>query len=484
MVSVGSFSASLSNKVFVETSKHEGTIEKNKMRRRLLHGKKEQGDDDKHHDDDEEEDSKKNIFIHGEDFMQEIFLRLPIKSLHRLKYLSKISSSLISSPCFLPKYLTTRKISTCPLMLGFFYQLNPFLDRKNTSGNRPAIRFIPCSSEAKKLMMKEDDDHNQEAALAGVLPFDESLSFLLIKGEDDYPGYYDEGYGPMFISIVASSNGFLLCRKECGIFTEYCVCNPFTQQWILLPQPPSDRWWRCVVEGFICEGNNTYPCLDWVNYKVVRALKPGSGNKIFSSYFTVEIFSSETGEWLQLELNTGPSYQAVRLHWPIVSRSLISKNGTVCTAAICNEKSLVECAVTFNLNHLDVNQQLQVIPLPVHICDDAHNKLDESEGLIRFIRYENKFLEIYELNEDEMKWLLKYTISMREVLPDHSGCHFDFEALQPLNSALVLLNLRNQKKVLLDMKNKTVELISEFATSKRVHIVYPYYWPCWPPLIN
>ncbi|KAF5203157.1 hypothetical protein FRX31_007250 [Thalictrum thalictroides] len=191
-------------------------------------------------EDAQENDSNNNKIVIHEDVIEEIFLRLPLKSLHRCKSLSKTSGCLISSASFLPRYLVTRRIKMSSLMLGFFYQPFVFSGEDTT---RPQIKFIPCSSVAEKLMMNEVDHQNA----CGVLPFDESLSFLLLAETNNNVEYDDIMKG---VYIDASSNGFLLCRREpeFGLcYFHYYICNPVTKQWVSLPRPPNNTELRTGI---------------------------------------------------------------------------------------------------------------------------------------------------------------------------------------------------------------------------------------------
>ncbi|KAF9612450.1 hypothetical protein IFM89_000198 [Coptis chinensis] len=108
-------------------------------------------------------------------------------------------------------------------------------------------------------------------------------------------------------------------------------------------------------------------------------------------------------------------------------------------------------------------KQYQII-ITTPVCAE-HNSYGLSEGRVQYTSYDFEAFEIWEFNEDydcETKWTLKYKMNVAEMFPDYPKHRLLFfvEAFHPLNSAVVLLNLYRQKKVLFDMKSKSFVVIS------------------------
>ncbi|KAL6285227.1 hypothetical protein ACE6H2_009617 [Prunus campanulata] len=107
--------------------------------------------------------------------------------------------------------------------------------------------------------------------------------------------------------VVATYNDLVLCCASEYYQCNYYICNAYTRQWVALPPAPS-RCHETVQVGFICD-------IPDYNYKkdghsiqlkaecrcnVVRLLPPDElayDEKCDSLKLSVEIFSSETGEW-------------------------------------------------------------------------------------------------------------------------------------------------------------------------------------------
>ncbi|KAA8547828.1 hypothetical protein F0562_004257 [Nyssa sinensis] len=115
--------------------------------------------------------------------------------------------------------------------------------------------------------------------------------------------------------ISASSNGFLLCRWQKEV---YFVANPLTRRRVSLPR--HTRRFPEVSEGFVTKLDEYEIAV--TNFKVVRL----DGLSHASYFFSVEIFSSETGEWtdsvlqcplpIQLLESGGPIVYNGIPHWP------------------------------------------------------------------------------------------------------------------------------------------------------------------------
>ncbi|CAN6558271.1 unnamed protein product [Malus baccata var. baccata] len=103
--------------------------------------------------------------------------------------------------------------------------------------------------------------------------------------------------------VVGTYNDLVLCCASLNYQRDYYICNPYTRQWVALPPTPN-----CVRQnvagGFICDtpyyeedDSDKKEIIINANHRcriVELILVPG---KTFSSVFSVEIFSSETGEW-------------------------------------------------------------------------------------------------------------------------------------------------------------------------------------------
>ncbi|VVA23048.1 PREDICTED: F-box [Prunus dulcis] len=117
--------------------------------------------------------------------------------------------------------------------------------------------------------------------------------------------------------VLGTYNDLILCCVEDGFARDYSICNPYTKQWIALPPTPRVHL-ESVLTGFTCDhhyynreemmddrtstSNNK---LDY-RYRVVRIPAPVVEHNLLE--FTVEIFSSETGEWRESVISSSRGF--------------------------------------------------------------------------------------------------------------------------------------------------------------------------------
>ncbi|KAL6132505.1 hypothetical protein ACLB2K_064747 [Fragaria x ananassa] len=111
------------------------------------------------------------------------------------------------------------------------------------------------------------------------------------------------------LDVVGTYNDLILCSPAQKAQCDYYICNSYTKEWVLLSPTPRVIEYGLVHVGFICdpyysikeEGSDSsiiklnaeYRC------KVVRLLP--IVNRTYKG-FSVEIYSSDTGEWREYQL--------------------------------------------------------------------------------------------------------------------------------------------------------------------------------------
>ncbi|XP_070675875.1 uncharacterized protein [Malus domestica] len=127
--------------------------------------------------------------------------------------------------------------------------------------------------------------------------------------------------------VVATHNDLILCCRvrsfERRYERDYCICNPYTKQSIKLPPPPRVHD-LTVRAGLICDNPYYNPTEDGCTtvkfnteyrYRVVRI--PQKCDDLSS--FTVEMFSSETGEWREIVILCSPGSKFICVHHPCIA---------------------------------------------------------------------------------------------------------------------------------------------------------------------
>ncbi|KAL6144309.1 hypothetical protein ACLB2K_055004 [Fragaria x ananassa] len=151
-----------------------------------------------------------------------------------------------------------------------------------------AGRFLCLQRDKRTPIICTLINHNAEEFLTKDV-FQKFRSFLSLK-EDSF--------------VLGTWNDLVLCCASKDDQHDYYICNPYTMQLVTLPRIPACH--EFVPMGFICEPyykyeeedgdhrkeqkihiNDDYGC------KVVRVIP----SEITSSGITIQVFSSETGEW-------------------------------------------------------------------------------------------------------------------------------------------------------------------------------------------
>ncbi|XP_008223653.2 PREDICTED: uncharacterized protein LOC103323432 [Prunus mume] len=117
--------------------------------------------------------------------------------------------------------------------------------------------------------------------------------------------------------VLGTYNDLILCCVEDGFARDYSICNPYTKQWIALPPTPRVHL-ESVLTGFTCDHHyynreemmedrtsTSNKKLEY-RYRVVRIPAPVVEHNFLE--FTVEIFSSETGEWRESVISSSRGF--------------------------------------------------------------------------------------------------------------------------------------------------------------------------------
>ncbi|XP_026437989.1 F-box protein At5g49610-like [Papaver somniferum] len=198
-----------------------------------------------------------------DDILLEIFSYLPLNSVYKFKCLSKVWLSNLSNPNFTIKWFQVNYKSLPWIHYDTVNCDNLFADKS-------PLRFRKAYPELHSEFMSR----NMFAFKFFITekPFVEAILFVL-----------------------GSSNGLALCLSIPRNSTEgrrYHVCNPLTQTWVSLPEPPRRGYPASYLDlsGIFCEQSSSSFAS---SYKVVRI--PLTDRP--SEKFSVDIFSSDLGVW-------------------------------------------------------------------------------------------------------------------------------------------------------------------------------------------
>ncbi|CAK7349559.1 unnamed protein product [Dovyalis caffra] len=102
-------------------------------------------------------------------------------------------------------------------------------------------------------------------------------------------------------ALEGSCNGLVLLSATYKNRELYIVSNPFTRQWVSLPEPPQ---YKPVYVGFVCKYYNIAEGLfsNFTQYKVVL-IQASDVFEVSTDEFKINIFSSLGGDWSEISVH-------------------------------------------------------------------------------------------------------------------------------------------------------------------------------------
>ncbi|XP_058099713.1 F-box protein At5g07610-like [Magnolia sinica] len=198
--------------------------------------------------------------------------------------------------------------------------------------------------------------------------------------------------------VSHSSNCLLLCERLPDYrrgykYITYCVCNPTTKEYVLLPQPIQQPYFPINSISIAFDPSKS------AHYKVVCI----SGTK--SSHCCVNIYSSKTGLWRLSE-------QGPRIHR--MCRKGVFWNGALHWTTGCYQSTL-----SFHVEKESFQTtKLPPKPTPLEI-PRIYKYFGESNGHLYLIETYNVMVtefHILEMKSDYSQWSVKYSVNFDSVL--------------------------------------------------------------------
>ncbi|XVF69191.1 hypothetical protein PTKIN_Ptkin11bG0060600 [Pterospermum kingtungense] len=285
----------------------------------------------------------------------DVLSRLPTKYMPRLKCVSKGWNRLISDPIFMKVQSQKRE----PLS-GFFVQQ----------------RFQYCSDDIT------------------------TISYIPVEKQDAELHQTVFNFLPEQVVVLSSCNGLVCCRS-CFPFRDPClyICNPLNNGWIRLKwdDPNKENSFALAFD----------PCGDPIGtttkFKLIKARQFHTDK---ASYFSFEIYSSDTGAWKKSEetckcnnnlyKNKGIFVDGV-LHW-------LTDGDEVLTFNVENELSW-----------------LVSVPLPAtEFRSIPETCIGDSDGKLHYILVSQYGLQVWSLEDYfESRWSLKLSKTLEEIEEEH-----------------------------------------------------------------
>nr|XP_023883815.1 F-box/kelch-repeat protein At3g23880-like isoform X3 [Quercus suber] len=187
------------------------------------------------------------------EILNNVFVRLPIKSIVTFTAVCKTWKSLIQNPTFISNHL----------------------HHSNNNNKHPLLLFRHCSSEEKEHYILHFD--NQD--------FNEYTRF------DDFP-FHGQSYDGRF-QVVGTCNGLIFLADDLYGYHKFFLWNPCVRKFVKLPKPnitcfSHDAYDASVGFGFDSKTDD---------YKVVRFVTLEEKGQKGKSPPEVEVYSLSTGKW-------------------------------------------------------------------------------------------------------------------------------------------------------------------------------------------
>ncbi|KAK3161086.1 hypothetical protein QOZ80_1BG0071650 [Eleusine coracana subsp. coracana] len=310
-----------------------------------------------------------------DNIVEEILLCLPLKYLHRFRATARRYDALGISPEFTARYWRSHG----PHLSGVFLQTDkpcrPWRDR-------------PCF-----LTGSVSRPSATESVFASDIAF---LSHLTEK-----PTYSWTSQGMIF--IVHSSAGLLLCAKGQERRVHYYVCNPVTWQCVTLPELP----WPGYNSGLLSVSQNGDGTIK--SFQVVLVNHPQYWKKHSACLeLDLKIFSSETGQWRAMQLQS----PLLGVGVDACSPPFLGQSGTAYWIGYRDK----DRAMAYN----SVCHSVRVLPVPTRVADNALNRClgEHQGGGMPYAHFDFSVFEVYDLQtdgENGMWWKLVHRIDVMEL---------------------------------------------------------------------
>ncbi|GMN27027.1 hypothetical protein TIFTF001_049332 [Ficus carica] len=212
------------------------------------------------------------------------------------------------------------------------------------------------------------------------------VSLLSTGGGHD--GYLDFLPWPSWL-IKSSFDDLLLIMPS---RMEFCICNPLTRQWILLP------WTR------------NFPDLHRIKYRVVLISR--LHDSVFSKLLSVSVFSSETGQWTKSTLQ----FPGTLYRWHATS---VGNNGILYWALGDSQLKGIVALNAFKDGDDLEEERCRLICLPVEFARGfgyGHSK----RARLGVVRGRLRLAQVYFLNRSN-----SYVLKAWELVDDHRNASWD-----------------------------------------------------------
>ncbi|KAM6584846.1 hypothetical protein CsatB_011848 [Cannabis sativa] len=279
------------------------------------------------------------------------------------------------------------------------------------------------------------------------------------KPLSSFKSYFNFIPEPGSMTVEASFNDLLLVTTD-STPTNLYICNPFTQQWFLLPKPPLPS--ICSRYGLSCEEDKKNKLFKFKVLLVQDMLRRSEAEPF---HYIVAIFRSETGEWRRSK-----QYSSLKRIRSTYRDEVVFSNGKFYWLQI-SSKGLILFAFEPDVG-LGGRRQHLYLPKDIGARTTPDPFLGVSEGRLRIVKVDNdrnkqeQSWKVWESKERKkgLSWSLvherSYSYSSREEEGKTSVKDVEFVCFHPENGDVVFTSSDVYRRVFhYNLRKGTVEEI-------------------------
>ncbi|XP_028059831.1 putative F-box/kelch-repeat protein At1g15680 [Camellia sinensis] len=380
-----------------------------------------------------------------EGLLQEILVRLPLKSLFSFKCVSSEWKSMISSHFFSRLYASRKlnfRIMYRYVYVSYFWEI---VDRLN---------------------------HESHACPP------ENFSVLYLSNTREH------SFGHQF-KVLAVSKGLLLCCMLAPL--TYYIGDPVTKEWVTLPRPDyrsiTRRRPTYVGEGFVPLANEDNLV---TSYKVIRI----EWHSTESDDLQLQTLYSETGEWSDYNLSCPQRVKLFKRGSPFVFNGAMHWFAYGNRVVAFDPYKVEGCRLIDLPNYRDIESENQYDG-SYHLCEECQWKLryfEAAPDITEYFCFSMWIMRDYERGE----WNLVHRATRNEIWSDDPylrsyllHAHFLPLLYHPFNLDVVYLRCEERSCIVAyDIKTKRLEVSChqpvDSVEDLSWRVVIPFVLPTWP----
>ncbi|POO00215.1 F-box domain containing protein [Trema orientale] len=276
--------------------------------------------------------------------------------------------------------------------------------------------------------------------------------------------------------IIRASFGDLLLVSRRGSIKDYCVCNPFTNQWLALPDYTDGSWLQHYYQdptgyGFTGESNQRNDDITQYKYRVTIIFKCEFYLRGVYT-FVAFVFCSETGKWFKSYPNLPHtlSNKLERQNDSTVIHDIVTSNGVLYWLGGINKfRGIIACD-PFSMDSVVNRLRGHFVHFPLGFSHGWRRSSSKGKVCLGVVRGQLRLLQLHKINQScfglkvwelidygdvTRSWILVHEVKLK-------GVDEIFELAFHPNNGDAIFVVRDRIIYQYEIENEKYEKISEF----------------------